>query len=567
MIKSKGHSEMNRAGGVRRIAAATSLSVLLGLFVVAIPQASAQGTCTLGQGFWKNHTSAWKLTSLELGTSYTITAAQALTILETPVAGDASLILADQLTAALLNIANGSDPTPVSATIADAQKLIGAGPLPKKIHPSSTLGQGMVKDAEILDAYNNGALTPTCGTGPPPPPPGSCQPSSSLSVLVQGSNVTAYVPKGNWGGGPTGISAVNVEGTSITPTLIPTANTANSCASNAVTGTTVCTANNTDIYLLTGTTLNNTLTSGGSGFIDFSGGACTNCGVVMDGVHNHALIALSTGASDIGGFQFLDLSTATPTLGTVFASMAPTGFETNISENVLIDPTRNTAGGAGALLLSASENNNYEIVDVTTTTSPAFFENGGIASGGALDSSGEDCSTGIALAPSEFSAPSNVFIADLKQATFTAGSPGTWTAASQVQTLSESFLAAGASGIAVAQGTHTGVVSGEFGGNAITAIVLPTTSGTGTPAIADWVTCSISSFSMGFDPHTLTAYQSPNIGPGHAIAVLTNGGATSLAVVDLTQMLNPTVVPRTVAGHGCASGTLPATVVSSVAVP
>jgi len=30
------------------------------------------------------------------------------------------------------------------------------------------------------------------------PPQGSCQPSSSLTVLVTGTNVVAYVPKGNW---------------------------------------------------------------------------------------------------------------------------------------------------------------------------------------------------------------------------------------------------------------------------------------------------------------------------------------------------------------------------------
>jgi hypothetical protein len=75
-------------------------------------------------------------------------------------------------------------------------------------------------------------------------------------------------------------------------------------------------------------------------------------------------------------------------------------------------------------------------------------------------------SSGIALAPGEFSNPSKVFIADLSKATFTAGTPGTWTAPSQVQSWSESSLSAGASAIAVAQGTHIGIVSGEFGGAA-----------------------------------------------------------------------------------------------------
>ena len=49
-----------------------------------------------------------------------------------------------------------------------------------------------------------------------------------------------------------------------------------------------------------------------------------------------------------------------------------------------------------------------------------------------------------------------------------------------------------------------------FGGSALTAIALPVASGSGIPAIGDWVTCSISGFSNGFDPHTVTAYQSPS---------------------------------------------------------
>jgi len=57
------------------------------------------------------------------------------------------------------------------------------------------------------------------------------------------------------------------------------------------------------------------------------------------------------------------------------------------------------------------------------------------------------------------------------------------------------------------------------------------------------------------------------MGANDAIALLANGGASELAVVDLTQMLNTTTVPRTLAGHGCASGTLPATVVSFITVP
>src|SRR5260221_9644778 len=291
---------------------------------------------------------------------------------------------------------------------------------------------------------------------------GSCQPSSSLSAMVQGTNVVSYVPKAHWSASsPTGVSVINVEGSRISPTLISTPKAVNSCASNPVTGQTVCTANDTDVYLLTGTTLGSTLTSGGAGVIGFSGGACTNCGVAMDATHNKALIGLSI--AGVAGFQFLNLSSSTfeP------AVISPSGA---ISEDPLIDPIRN-------LLLSPAQNGEYEIANVATTPAPQFFEN---SVGGELDSAGEDCTTGIALAPAEFSGPSNVYIADLTQATFTAGTPGTWTTTgSQVQTLSESFLSAGASGIAVAQNTHIGVVSGEFGGDTLPAITLPSTVGSG----------------------------------------------------------------------------------------
>ncbi len=393
-----------------------------------------------------------------------------------------------------------------------------------------------------------------------PIPQGSCQPSSSLSAMVIGTNVTSYVPKGNWGVTPVpGVSVVNIEGSSVTPTLIPTgSDVINSCASNPVTGDTVCTANNSNVYLLSGAAVKSgsPLSSSGTGMIGFSGGFCTNCGVSMDAVHNKAVIALSL--AGVGGFQFLNL--ATSTFEPAFQSLAP-GF-TSITENPVIDPINNR-------LLSANESNNYELIDVTNSTVPLFYEHA-TGSGGDLDSSGADCKTGIILAPAEFT--SSVFIADVSApyASFTPGTPGNWTAPSQNQNLSEMYLAAGASGIAVAQGTQIGIVSGEFGGDAVTAIALPTVTGAGaTPAIGDWVTCSIGGgFSNGYDPHTLTAYASPS--SGDAMALLSNSGATTVAVVDLTKMLNPTIVPRTVGaglGHACAAGTLPSSVVSFVAVP
>jgi hypothetical protein len=102
--------------------------------------------------------------SLTLG-SQTYTKAQLLTILATPVKSDASLILADQLITAKLNIANGADGTPVTITIPDADAVLSLYPdrLPYGVKTNSTDGQRMVNDATMLENFNNGLLTPGCG--------------------------------------------------------------------------------------------------------------------------------------------------------------------------------------------------------------------------------------------------------------------------------------------------------------------------------------------------------------------------------------------------------------------
>jgi hypothetical protein len=103
---------------------------------------------------------------LTLG-SQTYTKAELLAILNNPGSGDASMILTVQLIAAKLNIAAGSDPTPVSNTIIHADSLLSmfSGKLPYNVKPSSVIGQMMVSDAHTLDNYNNGLLTPGCSPG------------------------------------------------------------------------------------------------------------------------------------------------------------------------------------------------------------------------------------------------------------------------------------------------------------------------------------------------------------------------------------------------------------------
>src|SRR5262249_43198014 len=81
--------------------------------------------CVLGHGYWKNHDSAWPVSSLTLGT-VTYTKAQLLSILSQPVRGNGLVSLAYQLIAARLNLASGAQATPaVLQAITDANALIG----------------------------------------------------------------------------------------------------------------------------------------------------------------------------------------------------------------------------------------------------------------------------------------------------------------------------------------------------------------------------------------------------------------------------------------------------------
>jgi hypothetical protein len=139
-----------------------------------------------------------------------------------------------------------------------------------------------------------------------------------------------------------------------------------------------------------------------------------------------------------------------------------------------------------------------------------------------------------------------VYITDLTQATFTAGSPGSWTAPGQFVNLNDGGYSAGTCGISSAPGTsHLAVVTGEFGGDTYAILQLPAKSGSGTPSLVDWAYVSSmpntpdgAAFSAGYDPHTVTAYTSPNNNKAYAVfADWAPGYPDYLAVVDMACVL------------------------------
>ncbi len=372
------------------------------------------------------------------------------------------------------------------------------------------------------------------GTCVPPPVANACLPTAMLSVLVQPPNVTAYVPLGSWSESRSGVAVVPLEPTVGSPTVIPTGGPVNSCASNGTTGTTICTGNSNDVYVINGTTLSSTLTAGGTAPQSFSGGTCYTCGVAIDptlGAGGAAVIMAGASVGGPGALQFLDINSGS--FGTLKGLGAPT------SEDISVDPVQH-------LVLSANESDQFQIFNEQTGQ---LFNSTNGPFGGDLDSTAEDCSTGIALAPAEFA--TSVTLWDLKQAVFTAGSPGTWSAPFKVQNFSDfSTFSAGTSGSAVAPESHLALIAGEFGGTAFGVIQLPFTSGSGTPAAVDVAGANLPNtpdgqvWAMGRDPHTVTAYVSPST--GRALGLMSNVQRTYLALIDLQALIG---APRTVGMH------------------
>jgi hypothetical protein len=98
------------------------------------------------------------LQSLTLG-AVSYNASQLLQILNRPAQGNGLVILAHQLIAAKLNIANGADPTAVQQTVTDADSMIGGLIVPPigsgYLSPSQTSSL-----TDTLTEYNEGTIGP-----------------------------------------------------------------------------------------------------------------------------------------------------------------------------------------------------------------------------------------------------------------------------------------------------------------------------------------------------------------------------------------------------------------------
>lgn len=121
-----------------------------------LPPTSDVGTGT--QGYWKNHLSAWPVSSITVG-GVTYTAATANNLLSRPPKGDQTWSMYRQLVAAMLNVANGTNPACIQSVINAGNAWLTTYPLGSGVKASSAAWTANGEDIhDTLDAYNNGQL-------------------------------------------------------------------------------------------------------------------------------------------------------------------------------------------------------------------------------------------------------------------------------------------------------------------------------------------------------------------------------------------------------------------------
>ena len=122
---------------------------------------SSTSNCPLSQGYWKNHLYNWPesaMAGLTIG-GIAYSPWQLLKIFNTaPKQGNSYLILGHQHIAALLNIANGANPSVIADSLAESEAAL-AG---VNLLSAYTKNNSLNAIAGMLEDYNTRDLTPDC---------------------------------------------------------------------------------------------------------------------------------------------------------------------------------------------------------------------------------------------------------------------------------------------------------------------------------------------------------------------------------------------------------------------
>lgn len=107
-------------------------------------------------GYWKNHSSAWPVSSITIG-NVTYTKAQAIANLDTT-KSDRTYTMFQDLVSAMLNVKIGNDSSCIASTIAAANAWITQYPLGSNVAGGSAAWTQGDPLHQTLDQYNNGLL-------------------------------------------------------------------------------------------------------------------------------------------------------------------------------------------------------------------------------------------------------------------------------------------------------------------------------------------------------------------------------------------------------------------------
>ncbi len=125
--------------------------------------------CVRSPGYWKNHPEAWPVQTIVIG-GITYTKAEAIKIMEKPVAGDKTYTLFRALVSAKLNVLSGADATCINDVITAADSWMAKYPVGSGVTGSSSAWYAGEPLYLRLDKYNNGYLCASyCGDQEPPP--------------------------------------------------------------------------------------------------------------------------------------------------------------------------------------------------------------------------------------------------------------------------------------------------------------------------------------------------------------------------------------------------------------
>jgi len=392
--------------------------------------------------------------------------------------------------------------------------------------------------------------------------------------MILGTTVTVTVPFGSDVNSTHGAEQVVIEAASSplpTPTVIST-DRVNSCTP-AKTGEVVCSGQGGTIDLIPfGATSSTFITPPGGPIADinYDDGDCMGCGAMVDDMLSLGVIATGNGFfplnltnNAVGSVIPTNTVNADEAVGVNFGYDMANGHHRILSANYTANPAMNFA----------SSPPHFQIIDLSTPATPVTYElandqafflqashtcsngMGGtvVQSDSMPETTAIDTVTNIVYVtfhtPSAcfLDPPNDIALFDMNQATFTKGGTAattTWTSAGMtIQSLTGMNLN-GVDPISVEPTNDLAIVSGSFPPFGV--LQLPSTSGTGTPAISDWVSASMPNDPSGAawngwpEPNGLATYFSPNTSKSMAVMMNSGIGAgpTYLAIVDMKALLN-----------------------------